>query len=181
MIVMTESELLTQMVQSADSTDHEGLHVDLQIALASTSSENLPSQSQFEQWAKIAYDSVKDIKALPNDNEVTLRLVDADEMQELNESYRGKPKPTNVLSFPFEVPEGVGVALLGDIVICHQVVITEAESQSKTVYQHYAHMVTHGILHLCGYDHEESTEADEMEALEVKILAKSDLPNPYIV
>ena len=179
---MTDDDSSVQPVQSTDLPDKQELHVDIQIALTDTLvGEKVPSECQLEQWARLAYYHVNSRKSLSDNNEVTLRLVDAAEIQELNERYRGKNKPTNVLSFPFEVPEGVDMELLGDIVICHQVVIAEAESQGKSAYQHYAHMVTHGILHLCGYDHQEPGEADEMESLEIDILSSIDLPNPYTI
>ena len=128
--------------------------------------------------------------------EVTIRLVSVDEMVELNETYRGKSGSTNVLSFPFEpsfgIPDdfqiGDGVdplndvpelPLLGDLVICHQVVSLEAVHQSKQLKQHYAHMVVHGVLHLCGYDHQIDEEAVKMEQLEIQILASMQIPNPY--
>lgn len=168
--------------QNEQAQKTNGLQVDIQIALAETAAlDGLPSEPQFESWATIAYQFVSGSKRLPEDNEVTLRFVDEAEIHELNESYRGKDKPTNVLSFPFEMPESVDISLLGDVIICHQVVISEAQAQGKSADQHYAHMVTHGILHLCGYDHEDPEEADEMEALEIKILALSDIPNPYSV
>ncbi|MCL4135276.1 UNVERIFIED_CONTAM: hypothetical protein GTU68_031484 [Idotea baltica] len=104
-------------------------------------------------------------------------------MRDLNSQYRGKDKTTNVLSFPFE-NEFLALAelapgLLGDIVICHSVVVEQAAQQNKTVHNHYAHMVIHGLLHLCGFDHQDDEQAEEMEALEVKILAQSNIPNPY--
>lgn len=156
------------------------LHVDLQNALESTRhSQGLPTEDQFGQWALAAYQSAVEVIDLPSENEVSVRLVDLDEIVALNNDYRGKNKPTNVLSFPFDVPEGVDIALLGDVIICHDVVVEEALAANKTIKQHYAHMVTHGILHLCGYDHQCEQTANEMESLEIHILAKSDVPNPY--
>jgi len=158
------------------------LIVDAQFALANQQEiSEIPTQELLETWADLAYRSAAERGELPPSNECTLRIVDAEEIQVLNKQYRGKDKPTNVLSFPFDVPDGIELALLGDVVICHQVVKAEAEQQNKTLDQHYAHMVTHGVLHLCGYDHEVTMEAEEMEALEAKILSQSGFPNPYTV
>ena len=158
------------------------LHIDVQNVLASESDLSaVPSTDDFKGWANTAYGVVVSLLDLPCENEFTLRIVEEAEISQLNGDFRGKTKPTNVLSFPFEVPTGLDIALLGDVVICHQVVVSEAEEQSKTVRQHYAHMLTHGILHLCGYDHEEEAEAEKMEALEVQILALSAFPNPYLI
>ncbi|MEY0159662.1 rRNA maturation RNase YbeY, partial [Providencia manganoxydans] len=105
-------------------------------------------------------------------SEVTIRIVDEAESHELNLTYRGKDRPTNVLSFPFEAPPEVELPLLGDLIICRQVVEKEADEQNKTVEEHWAHMVIHGCLHLLGYDHIEDDEAEEMEGLETEILQK---------
>lgn len=116
-------------------------------------------------------------------SELTVRIVDEAESQQLNKDYRGKDKPTNVLSFPFERPEGlpeeVDFPLLGDLIICAQVVKREAQQQNKSLDVHWAHMLLHGCLHLLGYDHIEDEEAVEMESLEIKILQKMGFPNPY--
>ncbi len=114
------------------------------------------------------------------DSEISLRIVDSDEMQALNARYRGKDKPTNVLSFPAELPEGVTVPLLGDIAICAAVVEREAKEQQKELKAHWDHMLVHGVLHLLGYDHEDDDEAAEMEALETRVLADLGWPNPYL-
>ncbi len=114
-----------------------------------------------------------------NNFELTIRLVNNEESQQLNLQYREKDKPTNVLSFPFEVPEGIELNLLGDLVICAQVVAQEADAQNKALFDHWAHMVIHGCLHLMGYDHINDKDALEMEALEVEILAKLAINDPY--
>ncbi len=112
---------------------------------------------------------------------LTLRLTDPEEMQTLNREFRGKDKPTNVLSFPFEMPESITLPewVLGDIAICPEIVMSEAIEQKKSYDDHFAHMVIHGILHLLGYDHEQDDEAVIMEALEIKILEKMGIHNPY--
>jgi len=102
------------------------------------------------------------------------------ESRELNHTYRGKDKPTNVLSFPFEAPPGIELPLLGDLIICRQVVEQEAQEQEKTLEAHWAHMVIHGSLHLLGYDHIEDDEAEEMESLETEIMLALGYPDPYI-
>lgn len=110
---------------------------------------------------------------------VVVRLVDSEESQVLNRDYRGMDKPTNVLSFPFEVPEGVPIDHLGDLVVCVDVVEREAQEQQKTLADHFAHLVIHGVLHLMGYDHIEDAEAEEMEALEIELLQRIQVANPY--
>ena len=100
-------------------------------------------------------------------------------MTQLNSAYRGKAGPTNVLSFPAEIPEGLDIPLLGDIVVCAPVVRREAVEQGKTESAHWAHMIVHGTLHLLGYDHIQNDEAEAMEALETTILAQLNYPCPY--
>ena len=117
--------------------------------------------------------------------EVGLACVDHAESQQLNLNYRQKDKPTNVLSFPADIPADILPMLdarpLGDLVICIPVVLQEAEQQQKTSQNHFAHLLVHGILHLLGYDHElGEEEAEEMEALEIEILAKLGIGNPYL-
>lgn len=111
--------------------------------------------------------------------DMTIRVVDSNESQQLNHQYRGKDKPTNVLSFPSDLPEEIGINLLGDLVICAPVVAEEAKQQSKPLLAHWAHMVIHGTLHLQGYDHIEDDQAEAMEALEIKLLQGLNFANPY--
>lgn len=146
--------------------------LDLQIACQN---QHLPSADDFQKWL--------DCALLPYNKpfELTIRLVDTQESQALNQQYRGKDKPTNVLSFPFEVPDGVELDLLGDLVICADIVEQEANEQHKTLNHHWAHMVIHGCLHLLGFDHITDDEAEEMEALEVKLLASLQIADPYQV
>ncbi|WP_159819706.1 rRNA maturation RNase YbeY [Colwellia sp. 20A7] len=147
--------------------------VDLQNACDAS---NLPSAELFQQWVDAALTSVTE-----QEFELTIRLVNSQESQQLNKQYRQKDKPTNVLSFPFEVPEGIELNLLGDLVICSQVVEQESKEQKKVLFDHWAHMVIHGCLHLLGYDHINDTDANEMEALEIKILATLTINDPYNV
>ena len=137
-------------------------------------SQELPSTEHFQQWVDAAFALLTE-----QEFELTIRLVNIAESQQLNKQYRQKDKPTNVLSFPFEVPEGIELNLLGDLVICSQVVEQEAKAQNKELFDHWAHMVIHGCLHLLGYDHINDTDANEMEALEIEILAKLAIANPY--
>ena len=112
--------------------------------------------------------------------EIGIACVDHDESHKLNLEYRGKDKSTNVLSFPFECPDEVELPLLGDLVICRQVVEREAIEQEKPLMAHWAHMIVHGSLHLLGYDHIEDDEAEEMESLETEIMQGLGFADPYL-
>ncbi|MBL8250727.1 MAG: rRNA maturation RNase YbeY [Candidatus Competibacter sp.] len=147
------------------------LDLDVQIALDMP---GLPSEADLRRWAEAALAGANYRKAA----ELTVRIVNEAESTALNESYRRKQGPTNVLSFPFEAPAEVESALLGDIVICAPVVLREAVQQGKALAAHWAHLVAHGVLHLLGYDHDEE-QADAMEALEIQILAGLGYPDPY--
>ena len=121
-----------------------------------------------------------------SDCEIGIACVDNDESHKLNLQYRQKDKPTNVLSFPSDLPDEMAQILdtfpIGDLVICIPVVLQEAIEQEKTPIEHFTHMLVHGTLHLMGYDHETSDEdAEEMEALEIEILKKLGFDNPYTI
>lgn len=146
--------------------------IDLQIACEQES--GLPTAEQIEQWATAA------VQPQGDEVEMTVRIVDEAESHELNLNYRGKDRPTNVLSFPFECPDEVELPLLGDLVICRQVVEREAQEQDKSLMAHWAHMVVHGSLHLLGYDHIEDDEAEEMESLETQIMTGLGFADPYL-
>ena len=113
------------------------------------------------------------------ESELLIRIVDKDEIQTLNKTYRHQDKPTNVLSFESDLPVEIDEAILGDVVICTEVVAEEAKAQNKTFDEHLTHMAIHGTLHLLGYDHIESEDAKQMENLEIKILEKIKISNPY--
>ncbi len=148
------------------------IFVDLQIATENI--EDLPTEEQIVQWATAAVQPERD------EVEMTVRIVDEAESHELNLTYRGKDRSTNVLSFPFECPDEVELPLLGDLVICRQVVEREAAEQEKPLMAHWAHMVVHGSLHLLGYDHIEDDEAEEMESLETQIMQGLGFDDPYL-
>ena len=152
--------------------------------------DDVPEPDVLQRWAEAAY--LGQTPAI-----VSMLITTSEEIQQLNKQYRDKDKPTNVLSFPMELPEGVpeklpeelarevseellqDVSLLGDIALCAPVIRQEAVQQSKTEDEHWAHMVVHGMLHLQGYDHIEDAEAEVMEGLEVKILDRLGFSDPY--
>ena len=152
-------------------------HIDIQNAADKALS---PALSLLKQWAKKVLSSKKLNKKLDS-AELSIRIVTVDEMSELNSTYRHKKGPTNVLSFPFALSEDIQleIPLLGDIVICAEVVNREALEQGKTAEEHWAHMIVHGIFHLLGYDHETDEEADIMEPLEIEMMHTLGFANPY--
>lgn len=132
---------------------------------------------------KVVETSLRHI-ATQSNCEIGIACVDNAESHQLNLEYRGKDKPTNVLSFPSDLPDEMAAILdsfpIGDLVICIPVVLQEAIDQQKTPIEHFTHMLVHGTLHLMGYDHETSEQdAEEMEALEIEILKKLGFDNPY--
>lgn len=150
------------------------MSIELDLQLAVETEEGLPSVDDFQQWLD------KTVPLFQPQAELTIRIVDIEESQQLNHDYRGKDKPTNVLSFPFEAPPGIELDLLGDLIICRQVVEKEAIEQDKPQQAHWAHMVVHGTLHLLGYDHIDDDEAEEMESLETEILQSMGFEDPYL-
>jgi probable rRNA maturation factor len=146
-------------------------YLDIQLA---TSYADYPTEQQFQLWV----DTV--LQEDDQDSEIVIRLVDDQESAELNQQYRHKSGPTNILSFPFEAPDGFDTDLLGDLVICAPLIAQEAQQQNKQLFDHWAHITIHGVLHLLGYDHIDDAEAEEMEALEIKILSRLNINNPYL-
>ncbi|OCG61363.1 MULTISPECIES: rRNA maturation RNase YbeY [unclassified Gilliamella] len=145
----------------------------LDLQIATKEQQNLPSEAQILQWLDVILPQFMD------NAELTIRIVDEQESQQLNYTYRHKDKPTNVLSFPFESPVEIEVPLLGDLIICKQVVETEAVQQHKSLTSHWAHMIVHGCLHLLGYDHILDEEAEEMENIEIDIMQQLGFEDPY--
>ena len=150
--------------------DDDTPRIDIQYAITT---EGLPGAAEIRQWAVLALQDRAD-KA-----ELVVRIVDEAEITALNRQYRGKDGPTNVLSFPSELPAEVGSALVGDIVICAPVVARECVRQDKSPEAHWAHLVIHGILHLLGFDHHTDDEAQRMEAVETRLLGELGFTDPY--
>jgi probable rRNA maturation factor len=149
--------------------------VTVALGYAVASRKGVPSPASFRRWVEAALKGARRRKA----TEVAIRIVDADEGQALNLQYRGRDYATNVLSFPADLPPGLNLPLIGDLVICAPVVAREAAEQGKAPAAHWAHMTIHGTLHLLGYDHIEDAEAEAMEALETRVLAGLGIADPY--
>jgi probable rRNA maturation factor len=141
----------------------------------------VPSQEQCETWLGSALQTADQNKPCS----ISLSFVDAANSQALNREYRGKDKPTNVLSFPAQFPaelQGqVDTYPLGDIVVCAAVVAAEAIEQNKELVDHWAHLTIHGLLHLLGFEHDVPTSAEKMERLEINTLERLGIPNPYLL
>ena len=148
------------------------MSIDIDVQYA-TDWPDIPDENNFRQWVETA------LRGLKENAELTIRIVDEEEGSQLNEQWRKSTGSTNVLSFPHEEVKEIATELLGDIVICAPVVDREAIEQNKDNHAHWAHMVVHGVLHLNGFDHINSEDADRMENLEIKILKKLDIKNPY--
>ncbi|MDH3645606.1 MAG: rRNA maturation RNase YbeY [Gammaproteobacteria bacterium] len=144
--------------------------IDVQYASAVSS---VPAVESIRQW------SVAALAAAPHDTELTVRIVDEQEISHLNQRFRDQEGVTNVLAFPADVPSEAGLNLLGDVIICAPVVIAEARAQGKLAEAHWAHLVVHGILHLQGFDHQNEAQAAKMETCEVDILVRLGYSNPY--
>lgn len=134
--------------------------------------ETLPTEAEIHQWLSF-------LKNHRSEAIIDLSLVSSEEIQQLNLTYRKKNKPTNVLSFPANLPPGVPHALLGDVIICPTVLAEEAATQGKPLTAHWAHLLIHGTLHLLGFDHENQAEATVMENYEIEILQSLGFSNPY--
>ncbi len=151
------------------------LKLDLQIVCEA----KIPAEEKMIQWLESALEGAE----LKQDAELTLRIVEKSEIEQLNGDYRNQHKATNVLSFPFEIPGHIDAqelaGLLGDLVICADVVNEEAQQQRKSVEAHWAHMCIHGVLHLLGFDHIDAKDAAKMEALEIDLLSLLGYADPY--
>ncbi len=138
----------------------------LTLQRASRSTEQ-PTRAQLRRWV---------MRALEQSAQITIRLVDRPEGQALNREFRGLDHPTNVLTFVYGLEQGL---LHGDLILCAPVIKAEARAQKKPLEHHYAHLVIHGVLHLQGYDHLRTQQAQRMEALEILLLKTLGIPNPY--
>lgn len=167
------------------------MFIDLQI---NSDDDKLPTSQDFLTWGRAVFAELEK----DDDVELTIRLTTNDEVQQLNRDYRGKDKTTNILSFPFEAMDidplllqaelqtayagdvaQFDVPLIGDLIIAVNVMQDEAKEQGKTLYNHYAHITIHGILHLLGYDHIKEGDANIMETIEINALQKLGIGNPY--
>lgn len=151
------------------------LEVDVQVACDDG---GIPSAETISDWVAATVSAI----AGHDVAEVSVRVVDEDEIRTLNRLYRDKDQPTNVLAFPAGDIAGLPVEAprsLGDVVVCASVVATEAKAQARPLEDHWAHMLVHGTLHLLGFDHENDRDAAEMEALEAKILGAGSVTDPY--
>lgn len=151
------------------------LELDLDVAEGIN---NVPSQADFENWVTRALQAAG---YQSEEAELSIMVVSEQVSQTLNSQYRDKDKPTNVLSFPADIPDFVESPLLGDLVVCAPIVEQEATQQNKTSYNHWAHMTIHGCLHLLGFDHIDDADAEEMESLEIKVLQELGIDNPYLL
>ena len=145
--------------------------IELQIVFPSPGQ---PDKAQIQQWIDAA------LQDYGKDTEIVVRIVDIHESSQLTKQYRHKQGPTNILSFPADIPEGIGLNLLGDLVICAPIIEREAMEQQKRLNHHWAHIIIHGVLHLLGYDHVKDDDADIMENKEIKILQALNISNPYL-
>lgn len=136
----------------------------------------IPHRSSFSAWVAAALRRVRHRRR----SALSIRIVDAVEGRALNRTWRGRDYATNVLSFAADLPPAGGLPLLGDLVICADVLAREAAEQGKRLRDHYAHMTVHGTLHLLGHDHQDDAEAERMETLERAILASFGIADPYV-
>ena len=135
----------------------------------------LPSSRSFAAWTQAALEATRRRTAA----ELSIRIVGAREARTLNREYRARDYATNVLSFPVELPRGVVLPLIGDLVICAPVVAREAREQGKLLAHHYAHLTIHGVLHLLEYEHDRLRDAAKMESVERRALARFGIDDPY--
>ncbi len=143
----------------------------------------VPSETELQYWVHRA---MQMSESRLEKSELSIGFASKEFSRELNQRYRGKNQATNVLSFPAEMPalplddgSGAHLRVLGDVVMCPEVIAEEALQQHKSVREHFAHMTVHGVLHLCGYDHIKSAEASAMESVEIQILSVMGIADPY--
>jgi len=147
----------------------------LVLDVYNASGQRLPPRRLLRQWVERALRTA----GYRRPAEISVRFIDDAEMASLNSTYRGRSGPTNVLSFPAQLPAALQAALLGDIAICVPVLLREARAAGKTIQAHCAHLLVHGTLHLLGYDHIDDVDAERMEQLESHILKALNFPCPY--
>ena len=164
----------TTSMKAKTRASNTTLEIDIQFALDKNADLTaLPQTTDFSNWAGAALSGRKE------DAQLSIRIVDETESTYLNETYRHKTGPTNVLSFPAEYSAEIPISLIGDIVICAPIVIKEARAQGKNILAHWAHMTIHGTLHLLGFDHDTDSNAEKMESIEIDILKQLGFDNPY--
>jgi probable rRNA maturation factor len=148
------------------------------VLINDADSQNIPASNQFQQWVDAVTTTMSN-EIPTNCHEICISIIDQETSADLNETYRQKSGPTNVLSFSYEPTPGVEQDSLGDLAICAEIVESEASTQQKNMTAHWAHLTVHGMLHLLGYDHIAENEAVIMETLETRILQKLGFENPY--
>ena len=152
------------------------MKVEIELNINTEKEIDCPSVETMEKWASCALKTAGYAK----DSQISVTMVDADEIRRLNRTYRQIDTPTNILSFPFEQPEGIPeLPLLGDLIICVDVLKREAEEQKITIDEHFAHLIVHGCLHLLGYDHIEEQDQIVMEKYEIQTVEALGYENPY--
>lgn len=132
------------------------------------------SSYDLENWFRLTIDEIRTLEG-----SVSIKFLGKEEMQLMNKKFRSADHPTNVLAFPIDNRLELETDSLGDIAICHEVVLKEAKEQNKKVTDHMAHIFIHGVLHLLGHDHHQEVQAETMENLERKILSKIGVADPY--
>ena len=169
---------MASRAKPALSTERASLQLSVQFPCAQDASTRAPSRAQVRRWVRSTLDALSSDRSPLNEATLTFRFVDVDEGRTLNRTFRGKDYATNVLTFPFDdAPPGT---LNADIAICLPVVAREADAQGKTLHDHCAHLVVHGTLHASGHEHDDPKEADAMEALERRVLARFRIADPYV-
>ncbi len=173
----------------ANAFDAEQLQLLCDNSVYAGDTSALPEAAQMHAWLVQALRVSLPISQQHSQIELSVSFMTPNDMAKLNKAYRGKDASTNVLSFPADMPplpadadggEGVAQLVLGDLVLCPEVVVAEAQEQQKPLEHHWAHMMVHGLLHLNGLDHIEENQASIMESLEIQILSSFGITNPYL-
>jgi len=170
----TPAEGDVKEIETTQSAYSSPVQLSLQIIC---SDNNLPDRTQLQYWANHCLSELDMTYDYPP--QLTIRIVEIPESRDLNQQWRHQDHATNVLSFPLDMPPGVPASCLGDLILCADVIATEALTQHKPLLAHWAHMILHGILHLLGHDHIDATEAQIMEDLEIGMMQQLGYSNPY--